>query len=450
MIKMLMMFILLFFLFTFMNFSYSMLIYLFLMMFFLFYMGNFFNNFEILGNFILIDSTSFSLILLSFFITFLMILSSSSIDFKDCNFYLFSILIFIMFFSLYLSFTSLNLLMFYFFFEMSLIPILLIIMGWGYQPERLQAGVYMLFYTLFGSLPLLMVLLYFYNKNFSSDLFYTKILFFLNMNFYVVLMFYSLIFAFLVKMPMFLFHLWLPKAHVEAPVAGSMILAGVLLKLGGYGLFRVLKFIPYFLYFSSSLVVGLSLSGMFFVGLICCRLNDLKVLIAYSSVAHMGLVICGLFSMSVLGMNGVLAMMLSHGLSSSGLFCIANMYYERSSSRSFFMNKGLLTFLPLMSIFMFLLCACNISAPPSMNLISEVLLMMSVLNFDVLMMLMFFIGSFLGAVFTIYMFSFTQHGKFMILSNGFMFVSHREYLNLMSHLIPLFFIFLKSEFFMFI
>jgi len=195
-------------------------------------------------------------------------------------------------------------------------------MGWGFQLERLQAGVYFIFYTLTASLPLLLNLIYIYRN--------IGVLNFLNLIYYMLdsrirgliggIMILSLIMAFLVKLPIFFGHLWLPKAHVEAPVAGSIILAGVLLKLGGFGLYRVISLkiiniMKYRRYF-----VGLGLMRMVYVGIICCRLNDLKALVAYSSVSHIALVYSGLITLKMWGIEGSLIIIIRHGLSSSGLF----------------------------------------------------------------------------------------------------------------------------------
>nr|YP_009740467.1 NADH dehydrogenase subunit 4 [Ceratophysella communis]QID03194.1 NADH dehydrogenase subunit 4 [Ceratophysella communis] len=397
------------------------------------------------------DTLSFSLCVLTVWLSVLMLVSSNIFVKVNTSKSLFGGLVLGLLLILMVSFFTSNYLMFYFFFEISLIPTLLIITGWGFQPERLQAGVYFMLYTLIASLPLLSSIVFYYYSYGSLGM---------NVNLMMgeegfpglkdwvsLVLSLSLIMAFLAKMPMFLVHLWLPKAHVEAPVAGSMILAGVLLKLGGYGVARVMPKFMSGVLSVSPYIIGLSLFGMLYVGFMCCRINDLKALVAYSSVAHMGLVLGGLFSGYYWGLIGGLMMMISHGISSSGLFCIVNMYYERSSSRSLFINKGLLGVMPIFSLMLFFLCAANVSAPPTINLLSEISLMISVLAYDLLMLLVFPVGSFLGAVFTFYLFSLSQHGKLGASNLNFYSVKVSDLHSLVLHVIPLNFLVLKSEIF---
>nr|YP_010311848.1 NADH dehydrogenase subunit 4 [Leptocorisa costalis]UNA68832.1 NADH dehydrogenase subunit 4 [Leptocorisa costalis] len=384
------------------------------------------------------DLISYCMIFLSVWILFLMVLASFSIHFifnynKEFLFILLLLLIL-----LTLSFSTSNLFMFYLFFESSVIPILFLIYGWGYQPERFLSGLYLLFYTLFASFPLLISVFYIYTNYYT--LFYFLI-FLGNVNIY----FYaSLIFAFLVKMPLVFFHFWLPKAHVEAPVSGSMILAGVLLKLGGYGLYRVFLFLePHFLL--NGVLIVLSLFGGILVGFLCLCQVDMKSMIAYSSVAHMGLVICGIMTFGGFGFEGSLILMIGHGLCSSGLFVLSNICYERSHSRSLMINKGFITFMPNVSMFWFLFCINNMSSPFSLNFFGEVILINSILSWSSLTMLFLAFSSFLSCCYSIYMYSIIQHGS--IYSGlkpeylGFM----REYLLLFFHLFPLNFLFLFSD-----
>lgn len=252
------------------------------------------------------------------------------------------------------------------------------------------------------------------------------------------------ILAFLVKLPMYFTHLWLPKAHVEAPVAGSMILAGVLLKLGGYGLIRIFLVTGGLVSGLRSYFTGLRLMGMVYIGFICCRLNDFKALVAYSSVAHMGMVICGVINVYYWGFNGCFMMIVAHGVASSGLFCVVNMYYERLGSRRFYINKGLMLVFPIFSLLIFLLAAANIAAPPTINLISEIFLMARILRFDKIMLLVFPAGSFLGAVFTVYIFSYSQHGRGYFLTYGFVTSNYREFHTLALHIFPINLLILNS------
>jgi NADH-ubiquinone oxidoreductase chain 4 len=224
-------------------------------------------------------------------------------------------------------------------------------------------------------------------------------------------------------------------------------LAGVLLKLGGYGIIRIFIKLVNLISFVSLFFVRVSLVGIFFIGLVCCRLNDLKALVAYSSVAHMGLVICGIFTGTVWGLNGGLIMMVSHGIGSSGLFCFVNLVYERSGSRRIYVNRGLISILPLFRLLIFLLCCSNISAPPTINLLSEISLIISVYIYERFCMFLFPLGSFLGAVFTFYVFSYSQHGKYYLEVFSYSERNLIEYHVLVFHLIPINFLILKNDLF---
>nr|WMQ52921.1 NADH dehydrogenase subunit 4 [Acherontia lachesis] len=389
------------------------------------------------------DYISFGLILLSIWICLLMIMSSENL-FKIgyyVNFFLFNILILLIL--LFLTFSVMNLFLFYLFFEGSLIPTLLLIIGWGYQPERIQAGMYLMFYTLFVSLPLLMGLFYMYNEINSMMIYFLK---FFNMNF--IILYVCMVLAFLVKMPMYFVHLWLPKAHVEAPVSGSMILAGIMLKLGGYGLLRVLIFLQEINMKLNYLWLIVSLLGGFYVSLKCFCQVDIKSLIAYSSVSHMSIVISGIMIMNYWGYFGSYIMMIGHGLCSSGMFCLANINYERLHSRSLYINKGMMNFMPSMSMWWFLLMSSNMSAPPSLNLLGEISLINSLVSWSWLSMIMLMLISFFSAGYSLYLYSYIQHGKFYYGLYSFYSGVSREYLLLLLHWFPLNMMILKVEYFM--
>nr|QIV24674.1 NADH dehydrogenase subunit 4 [Cacodacnus planicollis] len=389
------------------------------------------------------DFMSFSMVLLSFWICSLMIMASEKIYLSNNYSSLFLSVVLILMVSLYLTFSALNLFVFYLFFEVSLIPTLILIIGWGYQPERIEAGIYLLFYTLFVSLPMMISIFLYYEK--------FNVLSFFLMNEMVseILMYICMNMVFLVKIPMFFVHLWLPKAHVEAPVAGSMILAGIMLKLGGYGLLRVMKiFIEVGLKINIFFMV-VSLIGGFFVSLICIRQSDIKSLIAYSSVAHMGLALAGVMTLNIWGFWGCLIMMVAHGLCSSGMFCLANISYERIGSRSLYLSKGFLNIMPSMSLWWFLLCSSNMAAPPSLNLLGEIILINSIVGFSWLGMIFLSMMSFFSAVYSLFLYSFSQHG---LVYSGLYSVYlgfFREYLLLFLHWVPLNILIMSSDKFMY-
>nr|WES13255.1 NADH dehydrogenase subunit 4 [Fenusa (Kaliofenusa) sp. 2 GYN-2022b] len=390
------------------------------------------------------DLLSLMLIVLSFWICSLMFMSSEMI-LNENNFsklFIFMILFLMIF--LYLSFSVTDLLMFYLFFESSLIPLLFLVMGWGLQLDRIQAGMYLLFYTLMSSLPLLLMIIYIFLNYYSLDFIIISENIFCINSFYL---YFFMIFAFLVKMPMFLVHLWLPKAHVEASISGSMILAGVMLKLGGYGLIRVFSILYKMGTFYNYIFISISLLGGLIISLICLFQIDLKSLIAYSSVVHMSILLCGLMTMFNWGVMGSFLMMISHGLCSSGMFCLVNIVYERLGSRSILINKGLINFMPSMSFWWFMLCSSNMAAPPSLNLLSEIMLINSMISWSWLILLLLMFVSFFSAAYTLYLYSYTQHGKLNFSLYSFSQGYIREFLLLILHWFPLNFLILNSEVF---
>nr|AOY39703.1 NADH dehydrogenase subunit 4 [Scolytinae sp. BMNH 1040319] len=385
-----------------------------------------------------LDSLSYSLVCLSFWICSLMILASFMYFNKKTFYYYFLFVVSSLLVSLVFAFFSLNLFLFYIFFEISLVLTLFLILGWGGQPERIMAGMYLLFYTLVMSLPMIISMFYLYKKMGSLDYYYLIV----TGN---VFLYFCVNMVFFVKIPMYMIHLWLPKAHVEAPISGSMILAGVMLKLGGYGMLRLMKLFININFFFNLIFIIVSLVGGVYISLICLRQSDMKMLIAYSSVSHMGMAMAGVLTLSLWGFLGSLILMLAHGLSSSGLFCVANLSYERTHSRSLYLNKGMINLMPSLSLWWFLLCSSNMSAPPSFNLVGEIVLICSLLGYSFLLGLCLFFLVFYSAVYSLFLYSYTQHGNLYSGLFSFYNVNLREYYLMFLHWVPLNMLFLKSD-----
>jgi NADH-ubiquinone oxidoreductase chain 4 len=373
-----------------------------------------------------LDLLGLRMVIMSFWIVFLMLISVAEIVYE---FFYKVIIVFLLFF-LCLSFVVLDLFMFYVFFERVLIPTFLLIVGWGHQPERLRAGLYIIFYTLFASLPIFVCLLIIFIR-------FGRLRYFVVADWVIGSWWWlALIVSFLVKLPIYFLHLWLPRAHVEAPVVGSMILAGVLLRLGGYGLFRVFYIVRLYMIDYGNWLMGLGLVGGFFVGVMCVGQFDIRMLVAYSSVVHISLVMGGVISCSFFGGVGGLVVMLGHGLCSSGLFCLVGIIYERFHSRRVVLVRGLIVLFPLLRLWIFLICVRNMSAPPSFSLVGELFLMVGLLNYEWLLMAPLCLINFFCAVFSLYLYNLTQHGKgWYVEAVGDVVV--REYCLLLFHWLPL-------------
>merc|ERR1712073_278802 len=241
-----------------------------------------------------------------------------------------------------------------------------------------------------------------------------------------------LLMSFLVKFPIFFFHQWLPKAHVEAPVGGSIILAGVLLKLGGYGIIRMLYFLK--ITYTIKIIIIISVLGGRILRILCLINRDIKVIIAYSSVVHIALIIVNIFIKRLWSINGTIIIILAHGVCSSGIFSCANIIYERSHSRRIILNKAKLNLFPIISRFWFLLCIANFGGPFTYNLLGEILLIINLNSIRSILLMLILVISFFSATYRIILYSNLQQGinnnLIYNISNFYL----RELLILFSHI----------------
>nr|UAA82138.1 NADH dehydrogenase subunit 4 [Platyneura mayri] len=423
---------------------------------------NFNDSWMSIYNWMGLDKISLMLIFLSLWIISLMFFVSKK--FLNKKFY--SMMLMILLMSLFFSFSSMNYFMFYLFFEISIIPTFMLIMGWGYQPERIMSSMYMLMYTLLFSLPLMIIIYYLYNYFYSLNYLYLiNEYMYMNMNLY--LFYFFMIMAYMVKLPIFMFHMWLPKAHVEAPVTGSMILAGVMLKLGGYGIMRSMMMMMNLSIKFNYLFLMLNFMGFLYVSLICMRQFDMKMLVAYSSVVHMSIMVIGLLSMNYMGYFGGLILMIGHGLCSSGLFMMVNFMYERTKSRLILLNMGMNLILPNFMMWWFLFCGANMSMPITLNLMGELMIMMSLVNYInkyyliILLLSMFFsslyslylfalillLSMFFSSLYSLYLFALIFHSKIIKLLKKIYSMNLMEFLSIIIHWIPLNFLIMKMNMF---
>jgi len=300
------------------------------------------------------------------------------------------------------TFAALDAVLFYVFFEATLIPMYLVIGVWG-GPNRVYAAVKFFLYTLLGSLLMLIAFLYLYNKSGGSFavLDYHKLPLPLNAQ---ILLFIAFLMAFAVKVPMWPVHTWLPDAHVEAPTGGSAVLAAILLKLGAYGFVRFsLPILPDASHYLAGFMITLSLIAIIYIGLVALVQTDMKKLIAYSSISHMGFVTLGFFIFNAYGMEGGLVQMISHGFVSAALFLCVGVLYDRMHSRNIADYGGVVNTMPKFAALMMLFAMANCGLPATSGFVGEFMVIVGAMKFN--FWVAFLAGTTLvfGAAYTLWM-----------------------------------------------
>nr|YP_009672655.1 NADH dehydrogenase subunit 4 [Dictyopteris divaricata]QDB64140.1 NADH dehydrogenase subunit 4 [Dictyopteris divaricata] len=311
---------------------------------------------------------------------------------------------------LILVFTSLDLIFFYIFFETVLIPMFLIIGIWGSRQRKVRAAYLFFLYTLLGSLLMLVAVVYIYH--YAGTTSYEALLGIKFSEYDQRWLWLAFFASFAAKVPMLPFHIWLPEAHVEAPTAGSVILAGILLKLGSYGFLRFsLGLFPEASIYFTPFIFCLSLLGVVYTSLTAIRQTDLKRLIAYTSVAHMNLVVIGLFTGTVIGVEAALLQSLSHGFVSSALFLIIGVLYDRWHSRVIKYYGGLVHTMPLfISIFLFFTMA-NLGLPGTSSFVGEFLLLISAFSANTTACFLAATSLVLGGAYSLWLFNRIAYGN---------------------------------------
>jgi proton-translocating NADH-quinone oxidoreductase chain M len=317
---------------------------------------------------------------------------------------------------------------------------------WGARERKIKAAYLFFIYTLFGSLIMLFGILYLYMVTGSTSYFVL-----LNTNLEAEqqrLIWICFFMAFAVKMPLYPFHIWLPEAHVEAPTVGSMLLASLLLKLGGYGFLRFsLSMLPEGSAYFNSLVSTLALLGVVYGSLSTIRQIDLKRVIAYSSVAHMNLVMLGLFSYNQQGIEGATYLMIGHGVVSAALFFCVGVIYDRYHSRLLRYYGGLVTVMPLFSFFFFSFTLANMSFPGTSNFLGEFLLFLGVFTKNSTVLLFSTVSIVLSAVYSIWLFNRISFGTLKtVYIDRFADINRRECAILTTLLIPMLILGLSANF----
>lgn len=337
---------------------------------------------------------------------------------------------------LILRFRIVNILFFFIYFEMRLVPIIYMINVEGIQIERFKAGVYILLLTIIGSLPLLIILML-KRKRIRIIIKNREIIW--EEGIIIIVLFI----AFFIKLPIYIVHIWLPKAHVEAPVVGSMLLAGILLKLGGYGIYRIM-FIVIGIKRIIVIIIIWRIIGALTIRVICLNQIDLKILVAYSSVCHIRYVVGRFLSGFKLGERRGLLIIVGHGICSRSIFFRVNLLYKRYLTRNIILLKGIQNLFPFFRLLWFFICVINLGVPLTINFISEVISIVSIVTWRRLILLPIIRISFIRAFYSLYIYIRVQYGK-IVLYKGRESVKIVEYTIIIIHLLIVILYILKVE-----
>jgi len=350
-----------------------------------------------------LDSLSlFFLVLTTFLTTIVLALGSMNVKYRLKEYLFYFLLLQFLIINFFLV---KNLLFFYIFFEAVLIPMFLIIIIWGSRKRKIHASFVFFFYTFIGSLFMLLGIFWLLLNFNTLDFIFLKDSVIINIEDQKVLWFLFFI-AFAVKVPIFPFHTWLPEAHVEAPTGGSIMLAGILLKLGLYGIIRVLiTLFPYGSVYYSPLVWTISFISVIYISLIILQQVDLKKIIAYSSIAHMNFAILGIFVFNDYGLQGAIFTMLSHGLISSMLFFCIGILYDRYGERNLLYYSNLVQIMPQFSFIFFFAMVANMGIPGMSSFVGEFLLLLSFSYKSYWLMIILSLSLFLTTVYCIWLYN---------------------------------------------
>nr|QYC96594.1 NADH dehydrogenase subunit 4 [Falcolipeurus suturalis] len=350
-----------------------------------------------------IDDCAFYLILMSLFLVMLI----TVLDFKS---FLKRLMILLTLLIVLIFFCVSSLLVFFIFFELMVIPLFCILILYGTQPERIKASRWMVLYTMVSSAPLLISLLFVMEYGYDHSGMIKMFMMISNLSFNIELLVFLLL-SFLVKIPMFFLHSWLPKAHVEAPLEGSMILAGVMLKVGLYGMIRMISIMPNLFYKSSLFywLMGISLVGSSLISWMALSSDDMKMSVAFSSISHMNFVMCGLMSMKIMGLLSSVLIMISHALCSCLLFFLVTEIYSKCHSRSILISKGTFSMSPLYVLMNFIAWSMNMSIPPFISFTAEILCsasILSILPFSIFLILLYIM---LNSIYSLFNYGIQSH-----------------------------------------